>query len=184
MAYGKKCPGHYLGSLGCSYGLVVPKGHQGDAWRMIVDLSYPGGLSVNDKISFGLCSLWYPSMDNAVSFILALGLHTQLVKIDLKDAYRILPIHPDDRHLLGISWEDHLYVDLCLPLGFRSVPKIFTAFADVLAWVLHHCGVGHLIHYLDDFLIFGLLSQVKHAWLFALLWMSWQIFRFQSPCLS
>ena len=48
-----------------------------------------------------------------------------------------------------------LYVDLCLPLGLRSAPKIFAAFADVLARELHHCGVRHLIHYLDDFLIFG-----------------------------
>ena len=90
----------------------------------------------------------------ASSYSVALGRHTQLVKIDLKDAYRILPIHPDDRHLLGISWEDHIYVDLCLPFGLCSAPKIFTAFADILAWVLHCCGVRHLIQYLDDFLIF------------------------------
>ena len=77
------------------------------------------------------------------------------MKIDLKDAYHILPIHPDNRHLLGISWEDHIYVHLCFPFGLRSAPKIFTAFVDVLAWVLHHCGVRHLIHSLHDFLIFG-----------------------------
>ena len=134
---------------------LVPKGHQGNAWRMIVDLSYPSGRSVNDKISSDLCSLRYPSVDDAVGYILAMGRHTQLVKIDLKDAYRILPIHPEDRRLLGINWEGHTYVDLCLPFGLRLAPKIFTAFADVLSWVLHHCGVRYLIHYLDDFLIFG-----------------------------
>ena len=68
---------------------LVPKGHKGDAWRMIVDLLYPGGRSVNDNISSGFCSLQYPSVDNAVSFILALGRHTQLMKIDLKDAFRL-----------------------------------------------------------------------------------------------
>ena len=94
---------------------------------------YSGGRSVNHKTSC-LCSLRHPLVDNAISFILALGRHTQLVKIYLRDAYRILLIHPDDRHLLGISWEDHIYVDLCLPFELRSVLKIFTALADILAW--------------------------------------------------
>ena len=134
---------------------LVPKGHKGDSWRMIVDLSYPSGKSVNDFISPDICSLHYPSVDDAVDLVLALGQYTQLVKIDLKSAYRILPIHPVDRQLLGIRWQGHVYVDQCLPFGLCSAPKIFTAFADVLAWVLHHHGVRYLLHYLDDFLLFG-----------------------------
>ena len=101
-----------------------------------MDLSYPSGKSVNDFISPDICSLHYPSVDDAVDLVLALGQYTQLVKIDLKSAYRILPIHPVDRQLLGIRWQGHVYVDQCLPFGLRSAPKIFTAFADVLAWVL------------------------------------------------
>lgn len=122
---------------------------------MIVDLSYPNGRSVNDCIPSEVCSLRYPSVDDAVQFILSLGRYTQLVKIDLKNAYRILPVHPEDRQLLGVSWEGYTFVDQCLPFGLRSAPKIFTAFADTLAWVLHRQGVRFLIHYLDDFLIFG-----------------------------
>ena len=134
---------------------LVPKGHGGDAWRMIVDLSYPRGRSVNDFIDPSICSPTYPSIDDAVAVILALGRGTELVKIDLKNAYRILPIHPDDRQFLGIAWEGHVYIDQCLPFGLRSAPKIFSAFADVLAWVLHSRGVRYLLHYLDDFLLFG-----------------------------
>ena len=134
---------------------LVPKGNQGTAWRMIVDLSHPDGRSVNDDISPDLCSLSYPSVDNAVEYILTLGRFTELVKVDLKNAYRMLPIHPGDRHLLGMQWDSGVYVDLCLPFGLRSAPKIFTAFSDVLAWILLKCGVKHLIHYLDDFLFFG-----------------------------
>ena len=122
---------------------------------MIVDLSYPGGRSVNNLIPSDLCSLRYPSVDDAVDYILALGRYTQLIKSDLKNTYHILPIHREDRHLLGVCWEEDVYVDPCLPFGLRSAPKIFTAFADSLAWILHHRGVRHLIHYLDDFLIFA-----------------------------
>ena len=134
---------------------LVPKGHDGVTWRMIVDLSYPRGQSVNDCIPSNLCSLSYPSVDDAVDYVMELGRFTQMVKLDLKSAYRILPIHPCDRSVLGVSWEGQVYLDHCLPFGLCSAPKIFTAFADVLAWILHQAGVRHIIHYLDDFLLFG-----------------------------
>ena len=134
---------------------LVPKSDRPDAWRMIVDLSHPQGHSVNDAIPSTLCSPQYPSIDDAVAVVLSLGRHTQLVKIDLKSAYRVLPVHPADRQLLGVRWGDQVFVDLCLPFGLRSAPKIFTAFADAVAWSLKAAGVPLLFHYLDDFLIFG-----------------------------
>ena len=132
---------------------LVPKGHQGDEWRMIMDLSHPSSQSINDLIPSGLCSLCYPSVDDTVDFILALGRYMQLIKFDLKNAYLILPVHREDRHLLGVCWGSGVYVNLSPPFGLRSAPKIFTAFADSLAWILHHQGVRYLIHYLDNFLI-------------------------------
>ncbi len=133
---------------------LVPKPHT-DRWRMIVDLSAPANFSVNDGIDPNICSLMYASVDNAVEFVLHLGRGTQLVKMDLKDAYRIIPIHPNDQHLLGIRWQDQVYVDRSLPFGLRSAPKIFTAFADMTAWAIHYRGVQFVMHYLDDFLLFG-----------------------------
>ena len=52
---------------------LVPKNHDGLAWRMIADLSFSRKGSVNDAIASDLCSLSYPSVDNAVDFVLALG---------------------------------------------------------------------------------------------------------------
>ena len=60
-----------------------------------------------------------------------------------------------DRQLLGINWDNRGFVDLALPFGLRSAPKIFTAFADVVAWMLHSQGLPFLLHYLDDFLGFS-----------------------------
>ena len=134
---------------------LVPKGRETNTWRMIVDLSSLEGHSVNDGIPTDICSLHYTSVDDALHYITTLGPHTQLVKIDLKSAYRILPIHPDDRHLLGISWQGKTYFDQALPFGLRSAPKIFTAFADALAWALLVSGIRFQIHYLDDFLFFA-----------------------------
>ena len=78
---------------------LVPKNDQPGAWRMIVDLSHPQGYRA---ILYTLCSPQYPSIDDAVAVILSLGRYTQLVKIDLKSAYRVLPVHPMDRQLLGV----------------------------------------------------------------------------------
>lgn len=133
---------------------LVPKANS-EKWRLIVDLSFPRGRSINDGISPALCSLHYATVDDAVDIITQLGPSTQLVKIDLSNAYRMIPVHPDDQPLLGISWQGATYVDKSLPFGLRSAPKIFNAVADSLAWVLRAEGVQFLIHYLDDFLMMG-----------------------------
>jgi hypothetical protein len=56
-----------------------------------------------------------------------MGLDTQLAKIDIKSAYRIIPVHPDKRPLLGMLWEDQFNVDAAWPFGLRSAPKLFNA---------------------------------------------------------
>ena len=72
-------------------------------------------------------------------------------KGDLKSDYSVIPIHPDDTPLLGVRWNSNVLLDKALPFGLRSAPKIFSAFADALAWVALQVGVDTQIHYLDDF---------------------------------
>ena len=134
---------------------VIPKKSQPGKWRLIVDLSYPNEASVNDGISSALCSLSYASVDEAADIILKLGRNTQLAKMDIKSAYRIVPVHPEDRWLLGMAWMGKIYIDTVLPFGLRSAPKVFNAIADALEWIMHTEGVGHSLHYLDDFLFIG-----------------------------
>ena len=158
VAAGRLCgplPDDLTGMVHVSPMGLVPKPHQPGKFRLIVDLSYPTGSSVNDGILPGLCSLQYASVDTAVSMIKQLGIGTQLVKLDIKDAYRIIPVHPADHHLLGISWRGRVYVDRALPFGLRSAPNFFSAVADVIAWVLYQQGIEFHIHYLDDFLLLG-----------------------------
>ena len=44
---------------------VVPKGHNSGEWRLITDLSFPSGASVNEGISQTLCSLQYTTVCKA-----------------------------------------------------------------------------------------------------------------------
>lgn len=147
---------------------LVPKAHQTNKWRLIVDLSCPRGSSVNDGISEHLCSLQYASVHHAVDFVKQLGRDTELVKLDIKDAYRIVPVHPQDYHLLAVRWGDNTYVDRALPFGLRSAPKIFTAVADFIAWVLRCQGITCQLHYLDDFLLIGAPNTKQAAHFLAL----------------
>ena len=133
---------------------VIPKGSTGK-WRLIVDMSAPEGASVNDGVSESVCSLSYVGVKDAAAGIRRLGAGALLAKIDIKSAYRNVPIHPDDRWLMGMIWGDALFIDTALPFGLRSAPKIFTALADAAEWIVRRAGVNFAIHYLDDFLIIG-----------------------------
>ena len=64
-------------------------------------------------------------------------------------------LHPGDRPLLGMQWKKTLYVDTVLPFGLRSAPKIFSAVADGLMWIMHSNGALPSLHYRDDFLLLG-----------------------------
>ena len=132
---------------------VIPKRNQPGKWRLIVDLPSPEGSSVNDSIDHSLCSLQYASIDDAVATIRHMGQGTLLAKLDLQDAYRIVPVHPQDRPLLGLHWDDMILADAALPFGLRSAPKLFSELADGLIWILHNQGINHALHYLDDFLL-------------------------------
>ena len=79
-----------------------------------------------------------------------------LAKVDIKSAYRIVEVYPEDRPLLGMLWDGGLHVHR-LGIAIRSPlsPKIFTALADALEWIVRQAGVETVFHYLDDFLIVG-----------------------------
>lgn len=68
-----------------------------------------------------------------------------LAKVDIKSAYRLVPVHPDARPLLGVMWKGVYYIDAMLSFGLRSAPKIFTAVADALEWCVHQWGVISLL---------------------------------------
>ncbi len=134
---------------------VIPKSHQPNKWRLIVDLSFPRGRSVNDSVPKDLCSMTYVTVDEAIQAILTLGPGTLLAKVDIQSAFRLIPVHPADRHLLAMKWNNSMFIDTCLPFGLRSAPKLFNVMADLLAWIVKDQGVSYVIHYLDDYLTIG-----------------------------
>ena len=78
-----------------------------------------------------------------------------MAKVDIRQAYRAIPVHPADHDLLGMIWHVKLFINAALPFGLQAAPKIFTAVADVVTWIIRQQGVRFIIHYLDDFLLIG-----------------------------
>ena len=147
-------PARPMPSLHCSGLGVVPK--KGNKWRMILHLSAPPNRSINDFISKEEFSLQYTSLDDAISIVTTLGPGALMAKVDLKSAFRMIPVRSQDWELLGMYWQGNYYFDTCLPFGLRSAPYLFNQYAEALAWILYNnYNLSNLIHYLDDYFLAG-----------------------------
>ena len=80
---------------------VIPKGRDTGRWRLIKDDSFSDCASVNDGINSSLCTLQYTSVEREKVAREAhrMGSRTLLANADIKLAYRLVPVHPDDRHM-------------------------------------------------------------------------------------
>ena len=150
ISYEARVAGTQLSPFG-----VIPKSSQPGKWRLIVDLSSPENGSVNTGIEPELCSLHYLRLDEVLGAITQAGRGSQLAKMDIESAYRMIPVHPNDRPLLAVQWAGKIFYDTRLPFGLRSAPKIFTAVADALQWSFTRQGVTWVAHYLDDYITLG-----------------------------
>jgi hypothetical protein len=109
--------------------------------------------SLNDLIDKDLFSLTYVKLDQAINIIRQFGKYTVLNKTDIKDAFKLIPIHPSLWHLHGVQLNEQLYFFKRLVFGSRSSPKIFDSFATAVVWIIEHVfAVSPTLHLLDDFL--------------------------------
>ena len=90
-------------------------------------------------------------MEDATKEVMRLGHNSVLAKVDIKNAYRIAPVHPDDHSLLEMQ------CCMSTPLAIWAMvsTKFLTAISDAAEWIVKQAGVRFIIHYLDDFLVIG-----------------------------
>lgn len=74
-----------------------------------------------------------------------------MAKADIADAFRLIPLHPTQYHLMGFYWEGYWF-DKCLPMGCSQSCRIFERFSDSLQWILLTKFDVQCIKLLDDFL--------------------------------
>ena len=132
---------------------LVPKKVEGE-FRLIHHLSFPKGSSLNDGISTDHTSVSYATVEDAIRRIKTVGPGCFLAKTDIKNAFRIIPILPQDYNLLGICWRGLYYYDRCMPMGCSSSCKTFETFSTAIEWIAQNkLHITHILHLLDDFLI-------------------------------
>ena len=122
--------------------------------RLIMDLSQPRGSSINEGIQKDEFSVQYTNFDAATDLVYKTGKSSLMSKIDIKHAFRLLPVLPAQWVLLGIFWLGNFFVDTRLPFGLRSSPAIFNRFADAICWIIKHVfNIINIVHYSDDFFL-------------------------------
>ena len=84
--------------------------------------------------------------------------HDWLWRIDLKDAYFVIPIWKNHRKYLWFLWKDTLLEFACLSFGLAVAPRLFTKVLKPVVALLRRARI-RLIIYLDD-LLFMNQSQV------------------------
>ena len=131
--------------------------------RVIHDLSWPPSRSINDHISPEEYSVKYITLDYIVRRVKLYGRHSLLSKLDISDAFKHILVTPKDWELLGTVFEHTIngervkqyYIDVVLPFGLRSSPKLFTEFADALQYIMRTRGAVECHHYMDDYITMG-----------------------------
>ena len=147
---------------------LVPKSTPG-SYRMIVDLSSPQGNSINDSIDDIFAKVNYARLEDALSLVLKCGPTPYMAKTDIEKAFRLLPLNPDQYHLVGIFWEGHFYFDKCIPMGARSSCQLFEEFSSAVEFIAKERGVQFMVHYLDDFFLVNVSEVSCHKDLHSLL---------------
>lgn len=128
---------------------LVPKGD--DNYRLIFDLSYPHERSINDGIMY-MPTPWQ-KLSYALQLIINMGQHCHLLKMDVKSAYRTIPVHHTNWPLLACTIDGMIFVDTCMPFGLRSSGNIFERYGQAIQYILQHVyRIPPTARWVDDFL--------------------------------
>ena len=93
-----------------------------------------------------------------------------MTKVDLKDAYFMVPIHEEDRAFLKFSFKERTYQFKCLPFGLACAPWVFTKILKPLAAQLRQPGM-RLIVYIDDILILAESKELAREHVIGLIYL-------------
>lgn len=140
---------------------AIPK-PDSDEVRLIHDCSRPQGEAVNDYITTK--AFKFQTLNDAIKLLQP---NYYMAKIDLRHAYRYVPIHKDNYKATGLKWqfsgqahETYMY-DTRLPFGAKTSPEIFHRLTQSVRRMMSRKGFPNLVVYLDDFFVTG--STLNHC---------------------
>ena len=120
-----------------------------DELRVVHDLSFPEGFSVNDGIAKDSYlnepfRLHLPGIDRLVDFVNKEGRGCHLFKKDLSRAYRQIPADPGDYHLLGFQVDGNFYFHSAFLFGLRSATLACQHTTQSVVYILNTMGIKNI----------------------------------------
>ena len=118
---------------------LLSRPKEGDTRRIIVNMSFPYGSSVNDSnseyngVDF---QLRYPTVDDIVKSVQDLGNEALLSKIDVSRAFRNLRVDPFEYDALGLTWDGKSYIDISIPMGMKTGSALCQRTTDIIRHVM------------------------------------------------
>ncbi len=80
-----------------------------------------------------------------------------MISVDLRDAYFMIPIHPEHKKYLRFEWGQDLFEFQVVPFGLKSAPRVFTKIMKPIMAHLRQRTMKVII-YIDDLLL------IAHSW--------------------
>ncbi|KAL4419368.1 hypothetical protein ABPG75_005870 [Micractinium tetrahymenae] len=131
---------------------AIPK--SAEEVRIIHDLSYPRGRSINDAITYKQYT--WASIDDALALVTPNG---WMARVDVRNYYRHFPIDPADWGKLAFRWqfegdaEPTTLWDPYLQFRQRNAPEVAHRFTLAILEMMRRRGYTSLVGIMDDFLI-------------------------------
>ena len=146
---------NFPGDVHTSPLMTRPKNKPGQR-RIIHDLSWPPGQSVNDSIPKDLYlgrpfKLELPGAQDLAKMMAAHGRGCYIYNVDLARAYRQLRTDPLDWPRQGLSWDGNRYIDIAVPFGARWSASACQRTTTAIAYIAHHHAAPDIVPYIDDF---------------------------------
>ena len=122
--------------------------------RVIMDLSFPKGASLNDYVSKDeylgeKIELVYPKVDDFIQLIKQKDIGCLLFKTDLRRAFCQLNLCPSSYNLYSFVLNKHIFCDCVLPMGAKSSAFLCQRFSNAISFILFKIGI-YILNYLDD----------------------------------
>ena len=133
---------------------AVPKPDGGI--RPITDCSMPRDISVNNFCADIIQDFQYKNVDHVLAMLQE---GDYMAVVDIKSAYRAVPIFPDHRKYLGLKWEingETVFIeDSRLCFGLCLGPSYFDKISGFVYNILADMYNIQAVNYLDDFIVIG-----------------------------
>ena len=123
--------------------------------RHITDCSMPAKKSVNNFMKDTFSKFSFNTLDDIITKVKP---GSFMATIDLQEAYRSVPIHPENRKHFGLNWDfgngSTYLTDNFLCFGSKCSAFIFNRLTDSVARFMGKHGFC-CYNYLDDFIVIG-----------------------------